>query len=279
MIFDSHTHLNLAAFEKDREEIIKKLRAEDIWIINIGTCLETSKKAISIAKNNENCWASIGLHPSHLIPTKIDKDEISGMYLADSESDFLKPENFDENFEDLLQESKVIAVGECGLDHSYLNNFSADKKKQYKETQKEEFRKQIRAAKKYHLPLSLHIRDLYEETLAILKKELYEGKAVFHFFAGNKVQAGQIIDRGFYISFSGIITYSQRLDEVIEEAPLEKILIETDAPYVAPVPYRGKRNEPIYIKEVAKKIAKIKKLPPKEIEEATFQNARKLFNI
>ncbi|MDD5760497.1 MAG: TatD family hydrolase [Candidatus Pacebacteria bacterium] len=279
MIFDSHTHLNLAAFDKDRREVIKKLKPEGIWVINVGTCLETSQKAITIAKDNKNCWATVGLHPSHLIPAKKDENEISEKNLADSNSVFLKPEIFDERFEALLEESKVVAVGECGLDYSYLNNFSSEEREEYERVEEEEFRKQVQAAKRYHLPLCLHIRDLYEDALGILDEESYEDKAVFHFFTGNKIQAEQIIKKGFYISFSGVITYSQKMDEVVEKAPLGKILIETDAPYVAPEPYRGKRNEPIYVKEVAKKIAEIKKLPLKDIEEATFQNARRLFNI
>jgi TatD DNase family protein len=276
MIFDSHSHLNLAAFDEDREEVIKKLKAENIWVINAGTCFETSKKAIAIAKDNENCWATVGLHPSHTIPTKIDKNELSS---GEPEKSFLKPQVFDEGFETLLKEPKVIAVGECGLDYSYLNDFLDVDREKYKKVQEREFRKQIQAAKKYHLPLCLHIRDLYEEALDILDSELYKGKAVFHFFTGDKIQAEQIIKKGFYLSFSGVITYSQKMDEVIEKTPLTKMLIETDAPYVAPVPYRGKRNEPTYVEEVAKKIAQIKKLPLKQIEKATFENTLTLFNI
>jgi len=275
MFFDSHTHLNLAAFDKDRKELIKKTLEQGVFMINIGTCYETSKKAIEIAQQYENCWATVGLHPSHTIPMKIDRSELT----INTKEDISEAETFNGKFELLLKEQKVIAIGECGLDYSYLKNLSQKDRIKYKKTQEEEFRKQIQIAKKYNLPLSLHIRDLYEKALIILEEEKYEGGAVFHFFAGKIDQAQKILEKGFYLGFSGIITYSEVMNDVIKAAPLEKILIETDAPYVAPIPYRGSRNEPIYVEEVAKKIAQIKKLPLKEIEEATFKNAFQLFRL
>ncbi len=283
MFFDSHTHLNLVAFDKDREEIIRKTLEQGIFVINIGTCYETSKKAIEIAQQYENCWATVGLHPSHTIPMKIDKSELK----ISSKEDVSEAEVFNEKFESLLKEAfnfaqgrpKVVAIGECGLDYSYLKDFSGKDQIKYAKMEEEEFRKQIQAAKKYNLPLSLHIRDLYEKALIILEEERYKGEAVFHFFTGKVNQAQKILKKGFYLGFSGIITYSEIMNDVIKNAPLEKILIETDAPYVAPVPYRSNRNEPIYVKEVAKKIAQIKKLPLKKIEEATFKNTLRLFGI
>ncbi|HZJ42071.1 MAG TPA: TatD family hydrolase [Patescibacteria group bacterium] len=275
MFFDSHTHLNLAAFDKDRKEIIEKTLEQGVFIINIGTCYKTSKKAMEIAQQYENCWATIGLHPSHVIATKIDKDELSMC----NDKNITKAEVFNEEFESLLEKPKVVAIGECGLDYSYLKDFSENDQIKYKKIEEEEFRKQIQIAKKYNLPLSLHVRDLYEEALIILEDEGYKNEAVFHFFTGNVEQVQKILKRGFYLSFSGVITYSEKIDQVIKDTPLEKILIETDAPYVAPTPYRGDRNEPIYVKEVAKKIAQIKKLPLREIEEATFENTLRLFKI
>jgi len=275
MFFDSHTHLNLAAFDKDREEIIKKTLEQGVFMINVGTCYETSKKAVEITEQYDNCWATVGLHPSHTIPTRIDKNEL----VINGDKNISEAEVFNEKFESLLGKPKVVAIGECGLDYSYLKDFSENDQIKYKKMEREEFRKQIRAAKKYNLPLSLHVRGLYEEALMILEDEKYQNKAVFHFFTGNVHQAQEILNRGFYLGFSGIITFSETIDGVVKDAPLEKILIETDAPYVAPIPYRGSRNEPIYVKEVAKKIAQIKKLPLKEIEEATFENTLRLFGI
>ncbi|MDD3098406.1 MAG: TatD family hydrolase [Candidatus Pacebacteria bacterium] len=276
MLFDSHTHLNLAAFDEDREQVLKRILKEKVSVINIGTCFETSKKAIAIANQYENCWATVGLHPSHTIPLKIDKNELA---LINSKSEFLNPETFNNEFETLLENPKVIAIGECGLDYTYLNDFSGADKEKYKKIEENEFRKQIQVAKKHKLVLCLHVRDLYNEALDILEDEHYENGGVFHFFTGNISEAKKIIEKGFYLGFSGVITYSQNLNNVIEKIPLEKILIETDAPYVAPVPYRGQRNEPLYVKEVAKKIAQIKKLPLEEIEEVTFKNAVKVFKL
>jgi len=169
--------------------------------------------------------------------------------------------------EDLLKQSRVVAVGECGLDYSYLKDFSEMDKIKYRKIEEEEFRKQIQSAKRYNLPLSLHVRNLYEKALIILEEEEYKGNAVFHFFTGKRDQAKKILQNGFHLGFSGVITYSEIMHDAIEYIPLEKILIETDAPYVAPIPYKGNRNEPIYVKEIAKKIAEIKKLPLKEVEE------------
>lgn len=283
MFFDSHTHLNLAAFDKDRKEVIEKTQKHGIFIINIGTCYETSKKALEIAKQHKNCWATVGLHPSHTIPMKIDKNELK----IDGKQSISKAETFNGRFEALLKKScsfaqdkpKIVAIGECGLDYSYLKDFSKEDQEKYKKIEEKEFRKQILIAKKYNLPLSLHVRDLYEKALMILEEEKYKNRAVFHFFTGNINQAQKILEKGFYLGFSGIITYSEIMNEVIKNAPLEQILIETDAPYVAPIPYKRSRNEPIYVKEVAKKIAQIKKLPLKKIEEVTFENTLQLFEI
>jgi len=273
MLFDSHTHLNLAAFDVDRDIILKKYLEEGISVINVGTCFETSQKAIAIAQKYSNCWASVGLHPAHTFPAplnQLDKNEIDGLVV----------EEFDSKFEDLIRRSKkVVAIGECGLDYSYLKDLPIEKQEEFKIMQEKEFRKQIKIAQKYNLPLILHLRNLYQEALGILKENNYSGKAVFHFFTGTIEQAQYILEQGFYLGFSGVITYGNKLDEVLRDAPLERILIETDAPYATPIPYRGKRNEPGYVVEVAKKIAEIKNLPLKEIEKATFENSLLFFGI
>jgi len=273
MLFDSHTHLNLAAFDSDRDLILKRYLKEGIFLVNVGTCYQTSKKAIAIAEEYQNCWASVGLHPAHTFPARLNQ-------LDENEINNLVVEEFDQKFEELIKtSSKIVAIGECGLDYSYLKDSPREKQKEFKIRQEREFRKQIKIAQKYNLPLILHLRDLYQEALAILKENNYSGKAVFHFFTGTIEQAQYILGQGFYLGFSGVITYGNKLDEIIKSLPLEKILIETDAPYVAPIPYRGKRNEPAYVIEVAKKIAEIKNLPLKEVEKKTFENAFRFFRI
>jgi len=273
MLFDSHTHLNLAAFDSDRDLILKRYLKEGIFLVNVGTCYQTSKKAIAIAEEYQNCWASVGLHPAHTFPARLNQ-------LDENEINNLVVEEFDQKFEELIKtSSKIVAIGECGLDYSYLKDSPREKQKEFKIRQEREFRKQIKIAQKYNLPLILHLRDLYQEALAILKENNYSGKAVFHFFTGTIEQAQYILGQGFYLGFSGVITYGNKLDEIIKSLPLEKILIETDAPYVAPIPYRGKRNEPAYVIEVAKKIANIKNLSLEEIKRQTFQNALRFFSI
>ena len=274
MLFDSHTHLNLAAFDNDRDIILKKYLEEGIFMINVGTCFETSKKAALIAQEYSNCWASVGLHPSHTFEAPInqlDKNEMSELVV----------ETWDERFENLItSNNRVVAIGECGLDYSYLKDLDSVKQEQAKESQKQEFIKQIKAAQKYNFPLILHLRNLYQEALNILQENNYQGKAVFHFFTGSLEDLQLILENpNFYVSFSGVITYSNKLDEVIKRVPLDRFLIETDAPYVAPVPYRGTRNEPKYVQEVADKIAKIKNLPLDKIEKAILENAKQLFQI
>jgi len=282
MLFDSHTHLNLAAFDSDRDKLIKNYLKKDLFLINVGTCFQTSKKTVEIAEKYQNCWASVGLHPAHSFPAppnQLDKNEISSL---DSDiQETLIVEEFDSKFEDLIQKNKkIVAIGECGLDYSYLEGLPLEKQEEYKKLEEKEFRKQIRIAKEYNLPLILHLRNLYKKALEILQEETFNGQLVFHFFTGSLEDLELILQNpNYFIGFSGVITYGNKLDEAIRGVPLERILIETDAPYVAPIPYRGKRNEPLYIKEVAKKIAEIKNLPLEEIEKQTFQNALRFFNI
>lgn len=273
MIFDSHTHLNLAAFDSDRENLIEKYLKQGIFLINVGTCYQTSYLAAELAKKYSNCWASIGLHPSHTFPFKKDEKEIN------HSSDILRGEEFDERFLELLKRNKVVAVGECGLDYSYLKDFSYQKQIEYQEKEKKVFLRQIRIAKLEKLPIIFHIRNLYLETLEILSAEKFKEGGVFHFFSGTLEEAEKILQEGYYLGFSGIITYSDKYDEVIKNIPLKRILVETDAPYVAPFSYKGKRNEPLYVKEVIKKVAEIKNLPPEKVEKITFENTKNLFKI
>ncbi|MGC8651140.1 MAG: TatD family hydrolase [Minisyncoccia bacterium] len=282
MLFDSHTHLNLAAFDTDRDTIIKKYLKEGIFMINVGTNYLTSKKASEIASQYSNCWASVGLHPSHVFPNNVCSIDLQEFQKKDLrvKGEIILPEVFDESFEKLIKDNtKVVAIGECGLDYSYLKDFTLKEQKQYQNLEKNEFIKQIKIAQKYHLPLILHVRDLYQEALKLLKENNYQGKAVFHFFTGTFEEAQLILAQGYYLGFSGVITYGHKMDEVIKSVPLNRILIETDAPYVAPVPYRGTRNESQYVVEVAKKIAELKHVSLEEIEKITFENAKQLFQI
>jgi len=276
MIIDSHAHLNFEDFANDWQQIIKDCQQAGVWLINVGSQLETSKKALEIAENyDQGVYAAVGLHPIH----------VSG-------SDFHpEPFNVDE-YRNLIKHSKkVVAIGETGLDFFHSDKNIANQKKA--------FIKHLNLAKEFGLPLILHSRnsrdgknDAYDEILKILEIERsprlrsgqardQEIKGVIHCFGGTVQQAKEFIDLGFYIGFTGIITFDKtgRLAEVVKNLPLENILVETDCPWLAPQPHRGERNLPQYVKFVAEKIAKIRDLDYNQIEKQTVKNAINLFKL
>ncbi len=282
---DIHSHTNFALFDEDRTEVINRALENKTWLINIGTQFNTSEKAIEISNlYKEGVYATIGLHPTHTTSSYVDQDEL-GVY---SKELSLHGEIFDkEKYKQLSKKGKVVAIGECGLDYFHL-------KTEEKEKQFESFIEQIKLANELNLPLMLHLRDsqvdlessAYQDALALLKK-YSKVKGVIHFFAGTEKDAKDFLDFGFYISFAGVITYppkknnprSVNYEKIIKEIPQDKILADTDSPYVAPVPYRGKRNEPLYVREIVKKIAQIKGLEEEILAQKIVDNARTLFNI
>ena len=264
---DIHSHVNFNAFDADREEVIKRALENDTWVINVGTQIDTSRKAIEIAeKYKEGVYAIVGLHPIHTSASFHDKHEFGeeGKEFTSRGEIFEK-----EKYRELLKNPKVVGIGECGLDYYRLDSDSIEK-------QKEAFIAQIELANEFNKPLMLHIRQAYQDALAILKEHT-KVKGNIHFFAGSLEEAKAFIELGFTLSFTGVITFTHDYDEVIKNIPLEMIMSETDAPYVAPVPYRGKRNEPVYVSEVVKRIAEIKNLPESEVAEAIISNARRVY--
>jgi hydrolase, TatD family len=268
-LIDSHAHLQFAAYDKDREAVLMRMKEKNIWAINIGSNFELSQKAVDLAQKYNFLYAVIGLHPIHLFESN------------DFNEGETKPEFFEKDkFEKLVKNEKVVGIGECGLD--YFHNY------QEKDKQKEEFKKQIEFAKEFQKPLVLHLRayknlDAYYDALEILKNfgfnEKNKRSGVVHFFSADLNIAKEFLKIGFYIAFPGVITFGNFYDKIIFELPLEKILVETDCPYVSPVPFRGKRNEPIFVEFVAKKIAEIKKLPLEKVAEQTVFNTKELFNL
>ena len=283
MIIDSHAHLNFEDFKNDWPEIIADCQKENVWLINVGSQLATSRKAVEIAdKYKKGIYAAVGLHPIH----------VSG-------SNF-HPEEFDvANYRDLIKNSKkVVAVGETGLDF-YHDAENID-------NQKKVFIKLLNLAKEFKLPVILHARnsrdnkkDAYEEILEILAIKRYSDKdirdpasipinrdygvvrGVIHCFGGTVKQAKAFLVLGFYIGFTGVITFpkTEALAGIIKVLPLDKILIETDSPYLAPVPFRGQHNRPQYVRFVAEEIAKIKQIDYNEVVRQTGENAINLFNL
>lgn len=257
--FDIHSHLTDSQYNVDREEILSRLDKTNTYTITIGTDIETSKQAVALADLNKNIYACIGVHP-----------------VDDTNQTFET-----EKFESLANHPKVVSVGECGLDYFRLEgDLNSEKKRQ-----KELFEKQIQFSLTYSKPLMLHCRGVgaYEDTLDVLesyKKEFGEkiwGNA--HFFAGGMEVGKRFLHIDFSLSFTGVVTFTHDYDEVIRMAPLSMLMSETDAPYVAPVPYRGKRNEPSYVSEVVKKIAEIRGENFELVKQKLVENALKRFKI
>ncbi|MFA5095603.1 MAG: TatD family hydrolase [Candidatus Paceibacterota bacterium] len=266
---DIHAHVNFKAFEEDHEAVIRRALDNNTWFFNVGTQVDTSRAAVKMANRyQEGVFAVVGLHPIHTDVSYHDKKE-----LGEGGKEFAsRGEIFDKNiYREFLKDPKVVAIGECGLDYYHMNGESLKK-------QRKAFIEQIELANEVKKPLMLHIRDAYKDSLEILKKYA-KVKGVVHFFVGNTKEAKGFLDFGFMLSFTGVLTFTHDYDEVVKNTPLNMILTDTDSPYVAPIPYRGKRNEPVYVKEVVKKIAEIKNLPETEVAKAIIANAKRLFDI
>lgn len=256
---DTHSHFNLSQFDADREEAIARMVGAGVSTICVGVDEETSAKAVALAASHESVWACVGQHPTE--------------WFQEFNSDA---------FISLAGQGKVVAIGECGLD------YFRDRERDHVPEQKKLFEQHIALAKESDLPLMLHIRpeqgtmNAYEDALGILKawKEQWPTmRGTAHFFVGTREIAQRFLDLGFHISFSGVITIFPEYEEVVRYVPLDRILSETDAPFAAPIPYRGKRNEPAYVVEVVKKVAEIKGIPFEEACAQLLQNARTLFNL
>ncbi len=263
---DIHSHVQFPEFDGDREEVISRMKNAGVFSVVVGTDLKTSEMAVRLAGKHENLFASVGLHPN---------DAIS--------------ENFDYSaYRELVSNPKTVAIGECGLDYFRTEGTEGNKKKQ-----KEIFEKQINLALEFDKPLMIHCRpaspklregrNAYEDMIDILtihKKE-HGGKlrGNIHFFAGDWSIAQKFLKLDFTLSFTGVITFAEQYDEVIKNAPLNMIMSETDCPYVAPTPHRGKRNEPNHVLEVVKRIAGIRGEDFEKTKEAMAKNAARVFRI
>lgn len=253
-LIDSHAHLDDGRFDNDRDEIINKLRDEGIeLVLNPGADLTTSKKAVKLADEYDFIYAAVGCHPH------------DSKYMDDDTMDV---------FRDLSKNEKVIAIGEIGLDYYYDNSD--------RETQKIWFREQIRLATELDLPYIVHDRDAHEDLFKIMKEEAKSNtRGILHCYSGSMEMAKEFIKLGFYISLAGPVTFKKAKTPkmVAREVPIDKLLIETDSPYLTPEPYRGKRNEPKFVRYVAEEIAGIREVSTEVIIQSTNRNFKSLFSL
>jgi len=275
-LIDVHTHVQFSAYEGTGDEAIKRALNEDIWLINVGTQKDTSWAGVVMAEGyREGVYAAIGLHPIHTTQSYHDVQELGGGEAAKAFTS--KGEEFDFDFyKELGQNKKVVAVGECGLDYYRLD-------KDTKNKQIEAFEAQIKLSHEIGKPLMIHCREAFSDLIDVLKNNkaslLGDYPGINHFFAGSKENAKELMDLGFYFSFGGVLTFTQDYDDLVRYIGLERIMLETDAPYVAPHPHRGKRNEPLFIKHTAEKLAEILDKDLEEVENQTTQNAIKVFKL
>ena len=255
MLFDSHAHINDEKFDEDREEVIQHLRDSGIdLMVNPGADMESSRSAVELANEVDFIYAAVGVHPH----------EVEDMTEAD----------IDELREMVKNNDKVVAIGEIGLDYYY--DFSP------RELQKKWFIRQIELANELGVPFVVHDRDAHGDTFEIIKKyKAPETGCVLHCYSGSLELAQEYIKMGCYISIPGTVTFknNRKTVEVAEKIPMEWMFIETDSPYLTPVPYRGKRNDPSKVKYVAEKIAEVRGISYEEVCEATKANAKKFFKI
>jgi len=275
--------LNFKAFEKDVDEVVSRTLAENIWMINVGSQLETSKKATELAeKYSQGVFAAIGLHPihatGHLLKNKLDPEELT----AQKEMGEFNIDDYRQLVLDSLK-GKIVAIGEIGLDYYYKPKTKI-RLEEFKNLQKDVLLKQLDLAQELKLPIIFHCRSAHQDLIEILKLKRQNSKlqGVLHCFTGDMEQAKEYLDLGLSLGFNGIIFKSipgTDWQEIISKTPLDRILTETDAPYLTPLQEAGKRNEPIFVKHVVQEIAKIKKLSYEEIAIQTTKNAKTLFNI
>lgn len=253
MIFDTHAHYDDAQFDEDRDELLKSMEENGVGtIVNVCATLSSCEKVLNLVKNYPFMYTAVGIHP----------DEVGAL----NEENFARMEAY-------LSDEKVVAVGEIGLDY-YWDNESHD-------IQKKWFVRQLELARKKNLPVNIHSREAAADTMEIMKEYAQGLKGVIHCYSYSKEMAEEYVKMGFYIGVGGVVTFKngRRLKETVEAIPLTSIVLETDCPYLAPEPYRGKRNNSSYIRFAAEEIARIKNVTYEEVVSQTEKNARELYGL
>ena len=254
MLFDTHAHMDDRAFDEDRAELLAGLPGKGIrYLMNPGCSLESSRNAVALSNTYDYIYAAVGSHPDVA-------DEVNEEVL--------------EAYRTLCKlNSKVMAIGEIGLDYHYEDI--------PRELQLKAFRLQMELARELDLPVIVHERDAHEDGMRIVKEEFPTVKGVFHCYSGSAEMARQLVDLGWYIGFTGVLTFknARKAIETAQSIPLERIVLETDCPYMAPVPHRGKRNDPGYLGHMAEKLAEIRSLSVEQIHQITVENGKRLYRI
>jgi len=251
-LVDTHAHLDASDYRNDRVAVITRAFSNSVGIITVGVDRQSSHAAVQLAKRHRPIWAAVGVHP-HEAKT------LNQTMLSDLER--------------LAQKERVVAIGEIGLD--YYRDLSP------REVQRRAFREQIALAQRLGLPIIVHNRDATDDLLAALRELSSSYHGVIHSFLGNTAQADAFLSLGFHLGIGGPITFTKNddLQEAVRHIPLERVLLETDSPYLTPFPHRGKRNEPAYVKHVAEAVSKIKEIPIQKVEQVTTENATRLFRL
>ncbi|MGE6632335.1 TatD family hydrolase [Bacillus sp. NPDC077027] len=254
MLFDTHAHLNAEQYKEDLEQVIQRAQEEQVEkIVVVGFDRPTINRAMELIEEYDFLYAAIGWHP------------VDAIDMTDEDLAWIK---------ELSAHEKVVAIGEMGLDYYW--------DKSPKEVQKDVFRRQIALAKEVNLPIIIHNREATEDVVTILKEEgAAEVGGIMHCFTGSLEVAKECMKMNFYISFGGPVTFknAKKPKEVVKEIPRDRLLIETDCPYLSPTPFRGKRNEPSYVKYIAEQIAELREISFEELAELTTENAKKVFRI
>jgi TatD DNase family protein len=254
-IIDTHCHPQFPQYDEDRPETIRRALGSGIGMVCVGTDIDTSTKAIELADLHEGIYATVGLHPNNEFDTRHDDD---GYY---------------DELASLASHKKVVAIGEIGLDY-YRTPDNKDR-----ERQRSRFASQIDLARRLTLPAVIHCRDAHADMLSMVSKNTGVIRAVIHSFNGTVAEARSYLDAGYSIGLNAIVTFSKQYEEMVKFIPLDRLLLETDAPYLAPAPYRGKRNEPLYIEGVGNSIAAIRGIEASKLFCITTGNARDLFRL
>lgn len=286
---DAHTHVQFAGFDADRAEVIRRALAADVVMVNVGTQMDTSRAAVELAAKHPGgmMYAAVGLHPIHTSRSHHDADELGDPDGAEGAKESIsRGERFNIDFyRELVRDPRTVAIGECGLDYFHFNG--DEPREDQIARQKDAFLGQIDLSKETGKPLMIHCRDAFDELIDFLKPHAADlPPGIVHFFTGTPDDARRLADMGFSFTFGGAITFPPRkgqtsgaYDEAIRLISPERLLSETDAPYLAPAAYRGKRNEPAYVVHAVARLAELKGMSADEMKARIWENAKRIFKL